>query len=426
MSARSHALDLIAAVLRRRQPLDEAIEADSGLPLLAPSDRAFARLLAATVLRRLGQLDALIDACLERPLPNKAAPARDLLRLGLAQLLFLGTPPHAAVHDTVGLAAGRRVPGQKGLVNAVLRRLAREGPARVAVQDAARLNTPDWLWGRWVATYGEATARAIAAAHLDAPPLDITVKDDPADWALRLDGRVLPTGSVRRPAAGIVSQLPGYADGQWWVQDAAAALPACLFGEVAGKTIIDLCAAPGGKTAQLAAMGATVIAVDRSRPRLERLEENLRRLDLAAATVEADASRWAPAAPADGVLVDAPCTATGTLRRHPDVARLKTAGDIERLVALQDRLIDAATNMLKPGGILIYCACSLEPEEGPARVAALLAAGARFERLPIRAAEIGGLAECLTPAGELRTLPSHLAATGGLDGFYAARLKSLA
>ncbi|MFQ5954983.1 MAG: RsmB/NOP family class I SAM-dependent RNA methyltransferase [Kiloniellales bacterium] len=423
MSARALALDLLEAVLRRGRPLDEVIEAHPGFPRLAPRDRAFARLLAATVLRRLGQIDALIDGCLERPLKGKAAPARDLLRLGLAQLLFLDTPAHAAVHDTVGLAAARRVPGQRGLINAVLRRLADAGPALLAAQDAARLNTPGWLWRSWTAAYGEATARAIAAAHLSEPPLDITVKDDPQRWAARLSARLLPTGTLRRPAGGAVTELPGFAEGDWWVQDAAAALPVRLMGDVSGKTVIDLCAAPGGKTAQLAALGASVIAVDRSRRRLRRLVRNLDRLRLGVATVEADATRWTPPAPADAVLVDAPCSTTGAIRRHPDVAWIKTPADVARMAALQGRLLAAAANLIRPGGTLVFCTCSLEPEEGPERVAELLAAGVPLARRPVRAAEIGGLKDCLTADGDLRTLPCHLGAEGGLDGFYAARLE---
>ena len=422
ISARGLALDLLDAVLRQRRPLDEAIAAHRRWPELASRDRAFARLVTTTVLRRLGQIDGLIDGCLQYPLPAKAAAARDLMRLGLAQLLFLETPAHAAVHDTVALAEARHVPGQKGLVNAVLRRLADQGPALIAAQDAARLNTPDWLWRSWTTAHGAASARAIAAAHLLVPPLDITVARDPEGWAAKLSARLLQTGTLRRRLRGPVAELPGFDQGAWWVQDAAAALPVRLFGEVAGKTVIDLCAAPGGKTAQLASQGAHVIAVDRSPARLKRLAENLHRLGLAAATVEADATQWLPPVPADAVLVDAPCSATGTIRRHPDVARIKTPAEVARMAALQDRLLAAAPRMLKPGGVLVFCTCSLELREGPERIAALLAAGAPLARSPVRAAEIGGLAECVGPDGALRTLPCHMAAEGGLDGFYAARL----
>ncbi|MFQ5783949.1 MAG: RsmB/NOP family class I SAM-dependent RNA methyltransferase [Alphaproteobacteria bacterium] len=420
--ARACALDLLDAVLSRRTPFDEAIERHAGLARLAERDRAFARLLVATTLRRLGQIDALIDGCLARPLPAKAARARHALRLGACQLVFLATPPHAAVDATVALVRGRDMAPYRGLVNAVLRRIAGEGRARAAAQDAARLNTPDWLWRRWNAAYGEASARAIAAAHLAEPPLDLTVRDDAATWATRLAATLLPTGSLRRTLGGAVSALPGYAEGAWWVQDAAAALPVRLLGDVAGAAVLDLGAAPGGKTAQLAAVGARVTAVDRA-PRLPRLEANLARLGLAAATVAADMTDWRPDQPAPFVLLDAPCSATGTIRRHPDVARLKRAADVARLAALQDRLLDAACAMLAPGGTLVYCVCSLEPEEGEDRIAALLARRSDFARAPVAAAEVGGLAEFVTAAGDLRTLPCHLAAFGGLDGFYAARLR---
>ena len=421
-SARSAALDLLEAVLGRLRPLDDAFADHPGLRRLAARDRAFARLLAATTIRRLGEIDALVADRLARPLPAKAPAVRNILRLGACQLAFLGTPPHAAVDSMVALAAARAPPPFKGLVNAVLRRLASEGPGLAGARDAARLNTPDWLWNSWRAAYGEATAHAIAAVHLDEPPLDITVKADADLWAARLAATVLPTGTLRRPIGGAVSELAGYAEGAWWVQDAAAALPARLLGEVAGQTVLDLCAAPGGKTAQLANAGARVTAVDRA-PRLARLEENLARLGLEAATVAADVAGWRPSAPAPFVLLDAPCTATGAIRRHPDVARLKTAADVARLAALQDRLLAAAADMLAPGGTLVYCACSLEPEEGPDRVEALLARDPRLTRIAVEAHEVGGLAELVSTAGDLRTLPCHLAPLGGLDGFFAARLR---
>jgi len=424
--ARLAARDLLAAVLDRGQPLDGAIATHGGLAALPARDRAFARLLAATVLRRLGQIDAAVAACLDKPLTPRASGIRHLLRLGAAQLLFLGTPPHAAVDATVDLAAGPRERGYRPLVNAVLRRLAREGADLVAAQDAPRLNTPDWLWASWTAAHGEAAARAIAAAHLVEAPTDLTV-GDPATaerWAAALGAERLPTGSLRRAAGagGAVPDWPGFGDGAWWVQDAAAALPARLLGAVAGRSVVDIGAAPGGKTAQLAAAGALVTAVDRSAARLERVAENLARLGLAAERVAADAALWRPAAPVDAVLLDAPCTATGTIRRHPDVARLKTPEDVTRLAAAQDRLLAAAASMLRPGGTLVFCTCSLEAAEGPERMAAAPALGLVPD--PIRPEEIPGLdAEWVTEEGWLRTLPSHWPAAGGLDGFFAARFR---
>ncbi|MCH7928988.1 MAG: MFS transporter [Proteobacteria bacterium] len=420
-TARACALDVLDTVLGDRRPLDDALADHAGLARLEARDRAFARLLVSTTLRRLGQIDALIAHCLDKPLSAKAARIRQILRLGTCQLAFLGTPPHAAVDGAVSLVGRNRA--YKGLVNAVLRRLAREGAGLAAKHDAPRLDTPGWLWESWRRAYGEATARAIAEAHLAEPPLDITVKRDAEGWARRLDARVLPTGTLRRALGGAVADLDGYAEGGWWVQDAAASLPARLLGDVAGETVIELCAAPGGKTAQLAAAGAHVVAVDRSAGRLDRLRQNLARLGLAAETIAADATRWRPRAPARFVLLDAPCSATGAIRRRPDIPHLKTAADVARLAALQDRLLDAAYPMLAPGGTLVWSVCSLEPEEGPERIAALLERAPGLERVAITAGEIGGLSELVTAAGDLRTLPCHLADRGGLDGFFVARLR---
>jgi 16S rRNA (cytosine967-C5)-methyltransferase len=421
-TARDIALDLIGAVLGRERPLDEAIDDNAAMAQLSQRDRAFARLLVATVLRRLGQIDALIGACLANPLPARASGVHDILRLGIAQLLFLYTPPHAAVATSVDLAQCRGYLAHKGLVNAVLRRLSLEGPARIEAQDAPSLNTPAWLWRSWTEAYGEDTARAIATAHLREAPLDLTLRANATGWCETLTATQLPTGTVRRAGGGAVASLPGYAEGAWWVQDAAAALPVRLFGDVAGLSVVDLCAAPGGKTAQLADAGAFVTAVDRSSRRLERLVANLKRLSLPAAAIAGDAMTWRPEEPADAVLLDAPCTATGAIRRHPDVPHLKRPADVARLAVIQERLLRSAVEMLRPGGTLVYCTCSLEPEEGPQRVEALLRSGAPVERRPVTAEEIGTPAEWVTADGDLRTLPFHLAEYDGVDGFYGARL----
>jgi 16S rRNA (cytosine967-C5)-methyltransferase len=421
-SARNAALDLIGAVLRQRHPLDEAIEDYTGMADLPARDRAFARLLVATVLRRLGQIDAMIAHCLEKPLPLRAAATQDLLRMGLAQLLFLRTPPHAAVATTVDLAEARGFLSYKGLVNAVLRRLSQEGPTLIAQQDEALLNVPPWLWRNWCDAYGEPTTRAIALAHLHEAPLDISVKKDPELWRERLDAVLLPTGSLRRQGGGAIANLPGYNEAAWWVQDAAAALPAKLLGNVAGERVLDLCAAPGGKTAQLAAAGAKVTALDRSPRRVDRLNANLGRLQLSAQTLVADAIQWRPPEPVRFILLDAPCTATGAIRRHPDVPHLKSQDDVIRLGGVQERLLAAAVQMLAPGGIVVYCTCSLEPQEGKQQVERLLANGAPVRRVPLEASEIGGLKECISAEGDLRTLPCHLSERDGVDGFFAARL----
>jgi len=425
VSARSAALDLIGTVLRQRHPLDEAIEDHPAMAELPARDRAFARLLVATVLRRLGQIDAMIAHCLEKPLPVRAAATQDLLRMGLAQLLFLRTPPHAAVATTVDLAESRGFLSYKGLVNAVLRRLSQEGSALIAMQDEAMLNVPAWLWRNWTTAYGEQTTRAIAAAHLHEAPLDISVRTDGELWRERLDALLLPTGSLRRQGGGAIASLPGYHDGAWWVQDAAAAMPAKLLGNVAGEVVLDLCAAPGGKTAQLAAAGGRVVALDRSPRRVERLNSNLARLHLSVETHVADAIQWRPPAPVRFILLDAPCTATGAIRRHPDVPHLKAQDDVIRLAGVQERLLASAIDMLAPGGTLVFCTCSLEPQEGKQHIERILAAGAPVRRVPVDPSEIGGLTECISAEGDLRTLPCHLSDRDGLDGFFAARLQRL-
>jgi 16S rRNA (cytosine967-C5)-methyltransferase len=420
--SRAVAIGLLKEVLDRRRPLDDALAASDGFSRLDARDRAAARMLAATVLRRRGQIEGLIDDCLDHPLPYSARPVRHYLRLGVAQLLFLDVPDHAALNTTVALARAAGHDRYTGLVNAVLRRLSRDGKTMAAKQDAARLNTPDWLWQSWQATYGETVARDIAAAHLGEPPLDLSIRADARGRAGELDAEALPTGTLRRWAGGRVADLPGYADGWWWVQDAAAALPARLLSDIAGRRVIDLCAAPGGKTAQLAAAGANVVAVDKSPRRLDLLGANMKRLGLEAERVIGDATSWRPAQPADAVLLDAPCTATGTIRRHPEIPWLKSAEDVAAMAGIQDALLDAAVEMVRPGGLLVYCTCSLQPEEGRDRIAALQARGAPVAPVPVRRAEVSGLAE-LIAGGCLRTLPSHLATVGGMDGFFAARLR---
>ena len=365
---------------------------------------------------------------MDRPLPARRGPVQDVLRLGIAQLAFLETPAHAAVASTVALAQGPRLAPYRGLVNAVLRRASREHGA-IAALDAARLNTPDWLWRSWAQAYGDARCRAIAEAHLGEPPLDLSPCTDTEDRAEALCAALaaerLPGGTLRLRGAGEVTRLAGYEAGEWWVQDAAAALPARLFGPVAGKQVLEIGAAPGGKTAQLAAAGARVTAVDRSTPRLARLRENLARLHLEAEIVEADALDWRPAAQAQMVLLDAPCAATGTIRRHPDVLHGRRPADVARLAELQGRLLARAAAMVAPGGLLVYASCSLQPEECERQVDAFLKAATDFARLPVRPGELAGVGEAITTAGDLRTLPCHWAEDGGMDGFYAARLRHL-
>jgi 16S rRNA (cytosine967-C5)-methyltransferase len=425
-AVRRVAADMLDGVLRGHRALDELLDSTSELAALAERDRALVRALIATVLRRLGTLRHLLGLFLDRGLPAQVPQVETALLLGAAQILFLKVPDHAAVDLSVRIAhADRRAAGFAGLINAVLRRVAREGAARLAALDTSTLDTPDWLMTRWTAAYGAATARAIAAANRNEPALDLTVKSDPEYWADKLGGRVLATRSVRVIAAGAVSALPGFAEGAWWVQDAAAALPARLLGDVRGWRVADLCAAPGGKTAQLALAGAHVAAVDRAPARLQRLRDNLARLALEAEIVAADVEEWS-AEPFDAVLLDAPCSSTGTIRRHPDVPWLKNAGDIVNLSALQRRLLDRALALTKPGGMLVYCTCSLEPDENEAIVAGLLARAPNVRRVPIAAAEVFGCADFISKDGDLRTLPCHFPDSdsrfAGIDGFYAARL----
>ena len=425
LAARRIACDIVGGVLRQKRPLDEMLET-TDLHALPERDRALVRVIVATVLRRLGSLRHLIASLLARGVPKEAPQVEAVLLVGAAQILFLDVPDHAAVDLSVRLAqADRLAKRYSGLINAVLRRLARDGKSQLAALDTASLDTPPWLMRRWIGQYGEDTARAIAAAHLREPALDLTVKHEPEVWAQKLGGRLLPTGTVRLVASGPVTQLAGFDGGEWWVQDAAAALPARLFGDVRGKSIADLCAAPGGKTAQLSVAGAKVTAVDRSPARLKRLKQNLERLKLDAEIVEADAAQWR-GGPFDAVLLDAPCSSTGTIRRHPDIPWLKSEADLPKLTALQGRLLDNAATILKPGGTLVYCTCSLENEEGEQQIVALLGRNPDLARSPVRPEEIGSQAEFLTAEGCVRTLPCHWPDAeprmAGLDGFYAARI----
>jgi 16S rRNA (cytosine967-C5)-methyltransferase len=404
---REAAFDLLSAVLDRRRPLEEALDA---LPEIAPRDRAAGHRLAAAVLRRMGTLDAVLEPFLRKEPPD---PVRHVLRIGTAGLLLAQTPSHAAVATAVALARARGLAPFAGLVNAVLRRVAEHGAAALEELDGPRLDTPAWLWASW----GE-NARAIATAHQREAPLDVTLRPGSA---MPPNGELLPTGSVRFPAGTRVSEIAGFEQGASWVQDAAAALPARLLDVRPGERVADLCAAPGGKTAQLAATGASVVAVERDAGRLSRLRDNLRRWNLTSETVQADAAEWSPAQPFDAVLLDAPCSATGTIRRHPDVPYTKRPRDVRALAEAQDRLLSAAVAMLRPGGRLIYSVCSLQPEEAVPRIDAAVGRGG-LRHDPFAPEELADLPEALTQQGFLRTLPCTWAERGGMDGFFAARL----
>ena len=404
---RESAFDLLTAVLERHRPLEEALGA---LPALEPRDRAAAHRLAAAVLRRMGTLDAVLEPFLRKEPPE---PVRQVLRIGAAGLLLLETPVHAAVGTAVDLAKRRGLTPFAGLINAVLRKVAAGGPDALDDLDPARLDTPAWLWAAW----GQA-ARAIATAHQSEAPLDLSLKPGAAPPE---GGLLLPTGSVRFPAGTRVSDIPGFESGEFWVQDAAVALPALLLAPRPRERIADLCAAPGGKTAQLAAAGAIVTAIERDANRIERLTANLAHWRLHANVINADATEWTPPDLFDAVLLDAPCSATGTIRRHPDVARIKRPRDVQTVTLAQDKLLDAAAAMLRPGGRLIYAVCSLQPEEGAPRIAAAIArTGLRHDKF--RADELAALPEALTREGFLRTHPGLWRDRGGMDGFFAARL----
>jgi 16S rRNA (cytosine967-C5)-methyltransferase len=430
LPARRAAAELLAAVLQKKQPLDDILgrSLERGAMFDLPArDRALTRAIVAASLRRKGQLDHVLGAFLARGFPEKSGTLYPILLSAAAQLIFLDTPPHAAIDLAVTLAQyDPRASRYAKLVNAVLRRVAGEGKAIAAGLDAARVNTPDWLWSRWVSYWGEERARKIAEAHLNEPPLDLTVKQEPELWAEKLSGRVLPGGSVRLLPKGRIDALPGFDEGAWWVQDVAASLPARLLGDVRGKRVADLCAAPGGKTAELVLAGASVVAVDSSKTRLALLADNLKRLGLQAETVKADAGTWQPGESFDAVLLDAPCSSTGTIRRHPDIPYVKSASDIAALAPLQERLLDNAARLIKPGGRLVYSTCSLEPEEGEAQVASLLARNPTIALQPIEDAELFGQAAWIELSGCLRTFPYDLKLDSpewsGMDGFFAARL----
>lgn len=427
LPARKAALAILSDVLRKKRPLDVVAADVLNAAALAPRDAGFARAIATTALRRFGQLEALVRHFVPKsPPPHKAGPTLEILIAGAAELLFLEVAPHAAVDAANRLAeSDTKAVHFKSLINAVLRRIAREGANIVSAQDP-RLNVPDWLWPRLQAAYGEEGARAIAAAHTRVPPLDLTLKsaNDPCtDFNdVRLSSGHLAPGRLRLEHAGRIEDLPGFADGRWWVQDFAASLPVRLLGDVAGKPVLDLCAAPGGKTLQLSALGADVTAVDLSPDRLALIEENLTRLKLSAQCVAADARDWRPATPAPFVLLDAPCTATGTIRRHPDLPWLKSAADLSACESLQRELLDAAADMTAPGGLLVYAVCSLEPEEGEERIASFLSRRTDFARVAVTADEVFD-SRFVSADGDLKTLPSYWPDKGGMDGFYATKLR---
>ena len=421
-ASRVAAFKTLDAVLFEGATLDDALSR-ARKPLKDSRDKAFHRQLVMTVLRHHGELSALLAAFVDRQPKGKAKAVLTVLRVGMAQALFLNVPIYAAASTSVDLVRRIGFSGHAKMVNAIMRRTAAEGEARLKDMDGTVLNTPDWLMQSWKEAYGPVPARAIAEASLSEPALDLTVKSNPEQWAETLGGTVLPTGSVRLHQSGPVETLAGCGDGEWWVQDAAATLPARLLGDVSGLRVADICAAPGGKSVQLCVAGASVVSVDRSAERMKRLKENLKRLKVSAETVIADATEWRPGTLFDAVLVDAPCTATGTLRRHPDIALTKSSRDVATMVTLQKSILENSIRAVRPGGRLVFCTCSLQPEEGPDLITAFLDRHHNVTVSPISPDDVCGMPDVVTPEGYLRTLPHQGQEWGGWDGFFAARFQ---
>jgi 16S rRNA (cytosine967-C5)-methyltransferase len=430
LAARQCATRLLGAVIEKHTSLDGLTDNGNGHPQymeLDDRDRSLVRAILGAALRNRGTIENAIGQLIDRPLPENAVALRQLLHVAAAQILYLDLPDRAAV-DLAVTAANNDPRNRRfaSMVNAVLRRLSREKARFVA--DGSISNVPEWFEQTLVSAYGKDKAKAILAIQAKEPPIDLTVKGDSQEWALKLGGIALPTGSVRLANVdGALTALPGFATGEWWVQDTAASLPAKLFGDIKGKRVADLCAAPGGKTAQLAYAGANVTALDLSANRLKRLRSNLERLQLSAETVEANLSIYNPAELFDAVLLDAPCSSTGTVRRHPDVPWTKTPEDVRKLANLQAKLLDHAVTIVRPGGIVVFSNCSLDPLEGENVSRDLLAKNPAIELVPVTADEVGGLAELISPEGFVRSTPADLPhenpALSGMDGFFAARFR---
>lgn len=432
LAARRVAVRLLGAVIDTKTPLDGLTDGEHGHPqyrALDARDRGLVRAILTTALRHRMAIQALIDALLDRKLPSNAAALNHILHVGAAQLLFLDIPDSAAVDLAVTHAkADPRTRRFANLVNAILREIGRRKERALPAALAKTVEAPDWFAERLDAAYGKDRARAILDMHRHEAAIDLTVKSNAEEWAEKLGGFVLPTSSVRLTSIeGPVSELPGFAEGEWWVQDAAAALPARLMGDIAGKRVADICAAPGGKTAQLAQAGARVVAIEKVPNRAKRLAGNLERLKLGAEIVVADLFEHRPDELYDAVLLDAPCSSTGTIRRHPDVLWTKTPDDVSRLASLQRRMLDHAATLVKPGGTILFCNCSLDPEEGEAMIAEALAENDRLERMPFAAGEFPIVDTFLDADGAVRTTPAGLPDAdpkrAGLDGFYAVRLR---
>jgi 16S rRNA (cytosine967-C5)-methyltransferase len=424
LEARIAATRILAAVIDRKTSLDGMLDPEHGNPAFLPlndADRGLVKAILQSALRHLPRIDAIIAQLLDTPLPEGARSLHHLLVVAAAQMLYLDVPDHSAVDLAVEQATGDpRSRRFAKLVNAILRRIGREKTTLLASVDDLPC-MPDWFMQRLTAVYGQEHALAIAASQLEPPTIDLTVKSDAGTWAERLGGQVMPTGSIRLDKfRGSIPSLEGFDQGAWWVQDAAAALPAKLFGDLSGKRVADLCAAPGGKTAQLVMAGGDVLAVEQSKSRLKRLEGNLARLGLSAEIRCVNLLAMDAEESFDAILLDAPCSSTGTTRRHPDVLWTKEPSDITKLASVQEGLLRHALTLLKPGGRLVFSNCSIDPIEGEDVVSRVLADDPSLMLLPINPADWPGLETAITPKGEFRTTPAMLPDLGGLDGFYAA------
>lgn len=422
---------LITRIIDDKRNLDALCDASHGLAKylqLDPRDRALARAIAVTALRHRRNIEAVLAKLLDRAPPKRARFLIHSLHVAAAQILYLDLPDSAAVDLGVSaIGDDERTSRFRGMANAVLRRLVREKEKLTSSHENTPSPFPKWFEGRLRTDFGKDKARQIAEMVLREPMVDITVKSDPEAWAKKLGGIALPGGSVRLLSKDNVRSLEGYDDGEWWVQDTAAALPASLIGLDAGKNVLELCAAPGGKTAQLAHAGYQVTALDISAPRLKRLGENLDRLKLTADLVEADVLEWQPETLFDAVLLDAPCSSTGTVRRHPDVLWTKSPDDVTALAKLQFQLLERARTFIKPGGILVFSNCSLFKEEGEALLVKALKTFEDLELIKVTEEDVPGLPGTINGQGALRTLPFHLprdpVEQGGLDGFFACRFR---
>ncbi len=420
LNSRIVAVDVLNAVLNKEQRLETSFSGSLLGKGLCDQDRAFSRQLIFTTLRRLGQIDDLISKSLLHPKKKISGKIQNLMRVGVCQLVFLRTNDYAAISTTVDLAKSSQFKVSTGLINAVLRRVQRDSEVVVKSQDKEQLNTPGWLWSSWKKFYGEEKTRAIAQAHMLEPLLDLSFKDEPGGDLIRLNGIILPWGTVRCKVSGEITNLPGFREGRWWVQDSASRIAVKLLGNVTGKTVVDMCAAPGGKTLFLANLGAKVIAIDISKERLTNLTKNLSRLNLNAEVIEADGINWRPTKKVDYVLLDAPCSSTGIIRRHPDVAHLKKARSIKTLASTQLKLLESASKILSGSGAILFCTCSLQYEEGVGLVKSFLEKHPDFKLDKISGTEVFRKEN---HSGVFQSLPSDFRDLGGVSGFFAARLK---